>query len=301
MAYVSAAAMTRRIRMLLNEQLTAIEIQEALDQTIRERVIGHQWSFMKDEFAFNTVAEASDGTVAITQDATTVTGTSTAFDVTNDPGRLFIGPDGEPYEISAVASTTSLTLASPYAGTTATAGTYAIRQAIYTLNSNVEQVVVVGGSEWPMYEISDVSLMTLDVDRDVTGPPWYWRYVDPDSSGNLRIELHPTPVAVQRVPYIGLLKGVVDTRDDNFWHTFQAVLVNGATELSAMMIAARQNDATQIRKWQNQAEFYGGRFAIALAELKRRDLDLFSKDAPPFGFAWAYQDDPGLDLGVFYE
>ena len=74
MAYVAVSELVRRVRLLLNEQLNALEIQGALDQIVRERFIGHQWSFAKDTFAFNTTAEASDGTVAITQGDTAVTG-----------------------------------------------------------------------------------------------------------------------------------------------------------------------------------------------------------------------------------
>jgi hypothetical protein len=301
MAYITVAQLVRRCRLLLNEQLNALEIQEALDQIVRERFIGHQWSFAKDSLQFNTVAEVTTGTVAITQNTTAVTGTGTAFDTTNDVGRLFEGPDGEPYEISAVATTTALTLKDPYAGADVTAGTYAIRQAVYTLDSSVEQVLTMGGQEWQMYEITDDLLLARDVDRDVTGQPYYWRYVDPASDGSVRVELHPTPTGVQRVPYIGLLRGTAASRDTNIWEHLFGVLVNGTCGLGAMMIAARQEDRQQVLKWREQSEFYHDKFGLTLIELKRRDLDLYGRDEARHGLAYAYRGDPGMDLGPWYD
>lgn len=66
------------------------------------------------------------GTVAVTLNGTTVTGTGTNFVANSRIGDDFIGPDGRNYEIINVASPTTLALGSPYLGATVTGGAYAI-------------------------------------------------------------------------------------------------------------------------------------------------------------------------------
>ena len=66
------------------------------------------------------------GTVAVTNNSATVTGTGTAWADNIDAGQAFIGPDGLAYEIAAVVSATSITLASAYKGATASGQAYRI-------------------------------------------------------------------------------------------------------------------------------------------------------------------------------
>ncbi|WP_052757370.1 tail fiber domain-containing protein [Sphingobium chungbukense] len=66
------------------------------------------------------------GTVAVTNNSATVTGTGTTWADNVDAGQSFIGPDGLPYEIASVVSATSITLASNYRGVTASGQTYRI-------------------------------------------------------------------------------------------------------------------------------------------------------------------------------
>ena len=66
------------------------------------------------------------GTVSVTNGSTTVTGSGTNWIAGANVGEGFQGPDGEIYEITAIGSATSLTLASGYGGSTASGVTYAI-------------------------------------------------------------------------------------------------------------------------------------------------------------------------------
>lgn len=67
------------------------------------------------------------GTVAVTNGSGTVTGTGTAFIDNVAVGEGFRGPDGRIYEITAIASATSLSIAPAYEGTTvASGGSYRI-------------------------------------------------------------------------------------------------------------------------------------------------------------------------------
>lgn len=66
------------------------------------------------------------GTVSVTNGSTTVTGSGTNFVSGAQVGEAFQGPDGELYEITTIGSSTSLTLASAYGGSTASGQSYAI-------------------------------------------------------------------------------------------------------------------------------------------------------------------------------
>lgn len=66
------------------------------------------------------------GTVAVTLNSNTVTGTGTSFVANSRVGDAFLGPDGGWYEVTNVASNTVLSISPPYRSTTAAAGTYAI-------------------------------------------------------------------------------------------------------------------------------------------------------------------------------
>ncbi|MGC1328976.1 phage tail protein [Pseudomonas sp.] len=66
------------------------------------------------------------GTVSVTLNSTTVTGTGTAFAANSRVGDAFLGPDGRWYEVANVASDTVLSILPAYQGATAAAGTYAL-------------------------------------------------------------------------------------------------------------------------------------------------------------------------------
>lgn len=66
------------------------------------------------------------GTVAITAGQTTVTGTGTNFSANARVGDALLGPDGNWYEVTNIASATVLSILPAYKGTTISGGTYAI-------------------------------------------------------------------------------------------------------------------------------------------------------------------------------
>lgn len=68
----------------------------------------------------------SAGTVAVTANSATVTGTGTAFSANARVGDAFRGPDGRWYEITNIASASVISISPAYQGATATGQTYAI-------------------------------------------------------------------------------------------------------------------------------------------------------------------------------
>ncbi len=68
----------------------------------------------------------SAGTVAVTNNSPTVTGTGTTFSANARVGDAFRGPDGLWYEVTNVASATVISIKPNYQGATSAAGSYAI-------------------------------------------------------------------------------------------------------------------------------------------------------------------------------
>ncbi|EKU29554.1 hypothetical protein C660_13579 [Alcaligenes sp. HPC1271] len=66
------------------------------------------------------------GTVKVTLNSATVTGTWTQWLSGARQGEAFVAPDGRLYEVANIACDTSLTLAKPYLGATGTAQKYAL-------------------------------------------------------------------------------------------------------------------------------------------------------------------------------
>lgn len=66
------------------------------------------------------------GTVAITAGQTTVTGSGTNFSANARVGDALLGPDGDWYEVTNIASATVLSILPPYKGATVSGGSYAI-------------------------------------------------------------------------------------------------------------------------------------------------------------------------------
>ena len=113
-------------------QLTAW-INDVLQFLALER----RWPYYETVAYFNLTAPYTTGTVAITQAATAVVGTSTVW-VAGMVGQEFYQTDdaSHVYEVSAVGGNASITLASGFLGDTVTAGTCSIRYVRYAAETD---------------------------------------------------------------------------------------------------------------------------------------------------------------------
>ncbi|GAB5433127.1 MAG: hypothetical protein EpisKO_24970 [Epibacterium sp.] len=116
------------------------------------------------------MAWVSSGTVSVTNGSTTVTGTGTSWFGAMQNGWGFVGPDGRVYEILTVDSADTITLKTPYLGSTAAAQAYAVfptgshnldlTAALQQLLSNYQGVYdTVGQGRFP-------GEVVFDADRD---------------------------------------------------------------------------------------------------------------------------------------
>ena len=201
------SVMTSDLRILLMAKLVDSDIQGFINQAQREEVEAYQWSFLLTNTILYSSASQTTGTVSLTQGSSTVTGSGTNFFLpTNAVSQLAYGsPTGStPYPIASVESTTSLTLAQPFNGITATDQGYNISTNIYSVIAPngapfLEIYNVRGPGQIDLVEISREVLNEKDPGRTCYGgnPPTEWCNAGFDINGNVQIEFWPVNTAVQ--------------------------------------------------------------------------------------------------------
>lgn len=143
------------------EKVTNTDILAQMKRLINERYEdvsnAKLWWWLQEKSHIDMVAYYNTGTVAVTQDSTTVTGTSTVWTSAMVGRRFFTVAHEEIYRISAVASTTSLTLETEWAGDDETEGAYYIDQDLYSLASDLDRMVHPHHAFWP-YNVRAVGL-----------------------------------------------------------------------------------------------------------------------------------------------
>jgi len=102
----------------------------------------YDFSWLKDYGYINIIPVYDTGTVTVTQDSATVTGSVAVTFTSAMVGRMFkVDDDDNYYEISAYVSATEITLASNYTGTGGALKTYSIYKTDYALASDFKKLV----------------------------------------------------------------------------------------------------------------------------------------------------------------
>lgn len=143
-----------------------------------------EWLFSRTYI--QTIADKTDGTVAIANGGTTATGTSTSFASTDKRSFIQFQNDTNWYEVTAYSSSTSITITPAFAGTTLTSGTYTLRKVYYDLPADVFQVFDARQSTTPA-KLTKLGIWTLDTFQPdintVSAPAAYYLFrLDPDTA-----------------------------------------------------------------------------------------------------------------------
>jgi len=161
----------------------------------------YDFSWLKDYKYINTTPVYDTGTVTVTQDSTTVTGSGTTFTEAMI-GRLFkVDDDDNWYEISAFVGVTEITLASNYTGTGGAGNDYNIYKTDYPLATDFKKMVWVKQLITPlkMVSIPEVPFTDYFPDMfsrgdDVNPDGYIMTGIDSDGYYTIR----PTPVQTTR-------------------------------------------------------------------------------------------------------
>jgi hypothetical protein len=156
---------------------------------------------------FTTTAAYTTGTVAVAEGGTVVTGTGTAWDTTWGTRFIQIGGTDPYYKVSAIASTTSLTISEAYAGSAQTTGAHKLHTYLWAGASDIGDLLAVYveldeiTEALPLLDRFDFlheNPQPLEIDTDTPEVAWL---AEKNSSGVHEIGIWPVPSAKTVVRY----------------------------------------------------------------------------------------------------
>ncbi|HJX10331.1 MAG TPA: hypothetical protein VJ733_07485, partial [Candidatus Binatia bacterium] len=237
------------------------------------------WSRRKTEIVVPTAADKTDGTIAVTNGAAAIVGTSTSF-ATTDEGRYIIMSDDTNalYVLKSRTSTTGISLGDLngtsvlYPGTTASGLTHTIFTRWYSLTAGIEQILGVA-YQGKIEEVSQEYLDWLDPSRSATGTPIRFCRGPRDMSGAndiVRLEFHPRPSSPISI------RVAVQLGHTDLSGTQNPIVPSQPIEwLSAEHTCLYLFSKTKEEKWMVLAAAYQKRGAIALEKAIEEDQKKF--------------------------
>ena len=199
-------------------QSSTIELaKQAVNLGLQDMHLGTEYQFYwaEREATLLTVPPYTTGTVALTQGSATVTGTDTLWNTANWTGNANVVagmkikfPGSQTvYEVSAVASDTSLTLTAIYDGADVTGATYSAFGDTYSMASDYLRPVDMQffDANREIRLVDRRQLRRAMPQRYITGYPEWATQVELGPSGSTalrpRLVFLPPPDAVYRIPY----------------------------------------------------------------------------------------------------
>ena len=184
--------------------------QQCLDVAQRVVARSKRWPELTVREFFNTEAAYETGTVAVTEDSTTITitGGTLPTTVASKKWRFALSTTDPWYEIATRSSGTVALLADDYIDATDTSSSYLVYRPHYALAPAVDRVEEVwlhrGGSAVQLRNAATDSILT-NLLHYPSGPgvPTHYYCMERDSGGNKQILLGPeVPDDVYRVEYV---------------------------------------------------------------------------------------------------
>jgi hypothetical protein len=175
----------------------AIRVKRWLNMTQNDIVARWPWNFMRGRETVVTVTDETAGTVSVNSGSTSVTGVGTNFSTVNDPNKFiqFAGAN-DWYNVSAVGSTTALTLATAYQPSTNASGvTYTLRKFFYSLSSSCDRIADVKNWNTPLKldELFPRDVDLIQPNPQASNVSYGFIPYGYDSSGNIQIIPYPFP------------------------------------------------------------------------------------------------------------
>lgn len=238
----------------------------AMDRVTREA----EFQFALREGALSTVAPYETGTVSVTAGSATVTGSSTLWNTSSNVlkhDKFMLGTTGA-YRVSAhPASDTSLTLASAFAGTTASGQSYEIGRDEYTLAGGMLWLTRI----WDLETAKELILLTpaewvrLTQGRYQTGEPTHAILIGADNTDATtgtaqRLQLYPVPDA--RYSYNYSYKSLFTWTSG----TMETMAIMDIVLAAALQLVFwRLQDWTNVKAWEE-------RYQMLLVKAKTQDV-----------------------------
>lgn len=262
--------MRSRLSLILAGHLNTDQLNKLINRVHQEEVEGYEWQRLKTSSVLAVKAPKTAGTVAVTQDSTTVTGTGTAWTASDVGSYIRVAGEFTPVRVSAVVSSTSLTLATAWARAASSELSYTLFPRYYTLATGTQTLLALRGQR-EVYEKTTWELDQMDPDRSETADEaCYWAPFDyVEQTNALRIELWPIP-AIARLYTIETRQGHVDltaTMDRPLVPA--SVIENKALRDGYLFMFAKTGDV----KWHTLAQAAEKRYFTELEEARIQDVN----------------------------
>ncbi len=186
------------------------EVDQALNQAQREVARAHRWPELMTTAFFSTSAAYETGTVAVTNDSTTVTLTSGTWptDVASGRYRFALSVSDPWYEVATRSSGTVILLKDNYVGDTASGKSYIAYKSHYSLATAADRVEALwvhddGGAQPLGFAASDEQVSDFLHFPSGPGTPTHYYNMARASPDDRQVLLGPsTPDKVFRVEYV---------------------------------------------------------------------------------------------------
>lgn len=216
----------------------------------RVQAYGNQrngWSFDWARGTIDLIASYDTGTIAISNGATTVTGTDTVFtDAMVGRKIRIVGVD---YVIDSRASNTEVELATEYGGTDETEAKFVVYKDEYPLSANISTVHRIWDKQNnnTIEGVSPLELGDRDFRSNQSGTVEVYAEVGVNSSGQTLVQFHPYPTAIARLEYwyqanITQISGIGSTIDIPEFYD----------ELVKQGVYARQMQILRMNGWRDE-------------------------------------------------
>lgn len=205
------------------------------------------WSFDWARGQIDLIASYDTGTIAISNGATTVTGTDTEFtDAMVGRKIRIVGVD---YVIDSRASDTEIELATVYGGSDETEAKFTVYKDEYALAANISTVHRIWDKQNNniIRAVSPLELGDRDFRSEQSGTVKIYAEVGVNSSNQTLVQFHPYPTAIARLEYwyqadITQISGIGSTIDIPVFYD----------ELVKQGVYARQMQVLRMNGWRDE-------------------------------------------------
>lgn len=190
--------------------------RKLINERYRQIVETGTWSAMRAENVIVIPDAYSTGTVTMTSNSTTVTGSGTSWTAALIGQQLRVNSRGPQFTITAVGSTTSLTIEMAWPSPTASAQPYTILQAYVTMPTDFKRFIAVYDAlrQWRLFfNFSVQELAGMDPARTSVGDPWLLADYRQSTAGRVLYELWPGPTVARGYQYL-YIKQAADLIND---------------------------------------------------------------------------------------
>jgi hypothetical protein len=206
-------------------------VKDWINQRYRQVARMRPWRWLLKRGAITLVEPYADGTVTVSKGSATITGSGTDWGSQMVGQRFKVDGFDEVYKIASVASKTSLTLETPYQGSTGSGKSYRILYPEYSLASDFDRLLDPHRSFSP-YQLVPVGLMEMNRRwgyHGAEGRPTH--YTLAPQNGSLKLLVYPAPDSAGTL-YYDYIQAITELSNDSdeplIPENYRHILADGA-------------------------------------------------------------------------